>query len=94
MPRGTVRNIHTGEVMGRSENLTQTFVEAVMLSASREKQMFVVFGRNTHRDMRQMVDYLRDEGITCVYDSQTPPDTAYIFAGTPDELGFSPRTHT
>jgi hypothetical protein len=90
LTEGTVRDIRTGRAIGKTRNLTETFVHQVQHLLEQEEDFYVVYGRCQHQEVRKMMDFLNGlAGFPVVYDGQMPSDAVFIFSGSPDELGFT-----
>lgn len=90
MTGGTVRDIRTGRAIGRTRDLSETFVRQVQTLIFTDTDFYIVYGRCRNLEVRKLVDDLRElEGFPILYDQQMPADTLWIFEGDPEELGFT-----
>jgi hypothetical protein len=88
---GKIIDIRTGRAIASTTSLTASWVEYIQLLVESEEPFYLVYGRNRHTDVREMITELKQilDDIPIIYDARMPSDTMWAFNGTPDELGFA-----
>jgi hypothetical protein len=86
---GTIRDIRTGRAIGRTDNLTELFLDQLIALNKADIKCYVVSGPCRMLESRRAIDSLRETGITVIMDRQMGADRMYIFEGEPHELGFA-----
>lgn len=78
MSEGTVRNINSGRVIGKTDNLSRTFLHAVREAQKKYgEDIAVVTGSLAHREMRQLVSEIEAMGVQ-VWREEVGLDVAFI----------------
>jgi hypothetical protein len=87
---GTVHDIRSGRAIGKTRSLSETFTKYVISLIENDNQFYVVHGRCQHREVREMITFLKElDDLKVIYDARMSPGTAFIFEGDPAELGFA-----
>lgn len=90
MSEGTVYDIRTGHAIGKTRNITETFLNQIKGLVEKDEPFYVVWGRCRNADQRELITWLQDNvSFPIIFDAKMPADMVFIFAGEPSELGFA-----
>lgn len=67
---GTVRDLKTGAFIGKTDDLTRTFVESALSARDRKGQVFIVLGENDQTEPPELAAALEEAGIDYVRDDR------------------------
>ena len=83
MTKGTVYSLHGGRIIGKTQNLSRTFLYAVRQEQKKGEAFAVVHGPIRHKEVRELISDIRAMGVP-VLAAPTPmvkPDVVLMLEG-------------